>query len=251
MASISEGHLKPHSSKRHWLNCVMSSVRGIVDRGMQCVMDFVAPEDLKLVISKLSWCFMSQGHQGVASRDEGVIMLSVIGLQVDGVYNCDPLKNPGAVRHSVLSYEEVHQQRLQVMDQTAITLCEENHIPVVVYNLYSDGHLVRVLQGDAAIGTTVSDNASPVRIHLLLSLILLLLCPQILRAPLPCLFPTLMAQSWHSCPLPLPADLACACTSLCAHITDAAIVFLTCLAVVRMHSSVRSCAVVICCVGEQ
>jgi aspartokinase len=118
-------------------------------------------------------------------------------LQVDGVYNCDPLKNPGAVRHSVLSYEEVHQQRLQVMDQTAITLCEENHIPVVVYNLYSDGHLVRVLQGDAAIGTTVSDNASPVRVHLLLALALVLRLsfPQILRA-LPCRFPGLI-KLWH------------------------------------------------------
>jgi uridylate kinase len=77
-------------------------------------------------------------------------------VQVDGIYSCDPIKNPEAVRHSALTYKDVHQYGLQVMDQTAITLCEENCIPVVVYNLNSAGHLARVLSGDLTVGTLVS-----------------------------------------------------------------------------------------------
>lgn len=83
--------------------------------------------------------------------------------QVDGVYNCDPMKNPDAVRLVALTYEDVQRQRLRIMDQTAITLCEENQIPVVVYNMYCAGHLARVLQGDVSVGTTVA--ADPCKCH--------------------------------------------------------------------------------------
>jgi uridylate kinase len=81
-----------------------------------------------------------------------------LGCQVDGIFSCDPARHPEAVRHTALTYQDVHLQKLQVMDQTAITLCEENNIPVVVYNVYSAGHLVRVLKGDGTIGTIVSAN---------------------------------------------------------------------------------------------
>jgi uridylate kinase len=74
--------------------------------------------------------------------------------KVDGVYDRDPVKDPSARRFDHLSYREVVERSLGVMDLTAVTLCQENRIPIVVFNLYTDGALARVLQGEA-VGTTV------------------------------------------------------------------------------------------------
>lgn len=75
---------------------------------------------------------------------------------MDGVFDCDPLKNPDAVLHRVLSYGDVRMQQLRVMDETAITLCKENDMPVVVFNLTTPGNILRAVTGDVSIGTTVS-----------------------------------------------------------------------------------------------
>ena len=77
-------------------------------------------------------------------------------LQVDGVYDQDPEKYPGAKLHKQLSFRDVTMQGLQVMDETAITLCKENNIPVVVFNLKKPGNIMRVLTGDVSIGTLVA-----------------------------------------------------------------------------------------------
>ena len=78
--------------------------------------------------------------------------------QVDGVYDCDPNKHPDAKLHRKLSYKQVTTQDLDVMDQTAITLCKENSIPVVVFNLTKAGNIIKALTGHPeAIGTTVDE----------------------------------------------------------------------------------------------
>jgi uridylate kinase len=74
--------------------------------------------------------------------------------RVDGVYDSDPEKNPSAVRFSELSYLDVLSQKLGVMDSTAISLCMENSLPVLVFNMLEEGNLLRAAQGES-IGTIV------------------------------------------------------------------------------------------------
>jgi uridylate kinase len=78
--------------------------------------------------------------------------------QVDGIYDSDPRKNPKARLFKRLSYREVYERRLKVMDTTAITLCEENHLPILVFNLHREGNIRRALAGQP-IGTRVSGKA--------------------------------------------------------------------------------------------
>ena len=74
---------------------------------------------------------------------------------VDGVYDCDPRSNPDARLYENLTYETVQRLGLGVMDQTAITMCQENDIPVVVFNLNKGGNIVHALRG-GKVGTRVS-----------------------------------------------------------------------------------------------
>jgi uridylate kinase len=74
---------------------------------------------------------------------------------VDGIYSADPLKDPTAKRFSHLEYLDVINKELRVMDHTAITLCKENNLPIVVFNLLEPGNIERVIQGDQKIGTWV------------------------------------------------------------------------------------------------
>jgi uridylate kinase len=75
--------------------------------------------------------------------------------QVDGIYDRDPRKGPGAKRFQRLSYQQVFQKRLKVMDTTAITLCEENLLPILVFNLHKEGNIRRAVSGEK-IGTLVN-----------------------------------------------------------------------------------------------
>lgn len=74
--------------------------------------------------------------------------------KVDGVYDCDPKTNPQAQRYTSLSYGTVLAKELGVMDSTAIALCKDNKIPIVVFNMFEDGNIQRVAAGEV-IGTTV------------------------------------------------------------------------------------------------
>lgn len=74
--------------------------------------------------------------------------------KVDGIYDKDPKKNSDAKRYETLSYLDVLQQRLEVMDSTAISLCMDNRMPIIVFNLSERGALGRVVQGEA-VGTLV------------------------------------------------------------------------------------------------
>lgn len=74
--------------------------------------------------------------------------------KVDGVYSADPLQDPSAERFSELSYMDVLERGLKVMDGTAITLCMDNRLPVVVFDLFEDGNVERVVKGEN-LGTTI------------------------------------------------------------------------------------------------
>jgi uridylate kinase len=76
--------------------------------------------------------------------------------RVDGIYDSDPLKNPSARRYEAITYTEVLHKRLKVMDATAISLCMDNHLPIIVYDLKRKGSLRRIVQGEK-IGTLVKE----------------------------------------------------------------------------------------------
>ena len=75
---------------------------------------------------------------------------------VDGVYDSDPKQNPKAMRYSKVSFDEAIQKNLRVMDQTAIALCRENELPIVVFDMTAPGTLARVAAGES-VGTLVGE----------------------------------------------------------------------------------------------
>ena len=80
--------------------------------------------------------------------------LCQIYTDVDGVYTADPEKDPAAVKFDEISFDEVYARNLKIMDLTAFTLCRENRLPVIVFDMDTPGNLARVLAGEA-IGTLV------------------------------------------------------------------------------------------------
>jgi len=70
------------------------------------------------------------------------------GTRVDGVYDSDPEKNPNAKRYETISYQDVLAKQLKVMDATAIALCHDNKLPILVFNMNEKGNLLRLIQGD-------------------------------------------------------------------------------------------------------
>lgn len=76
------------------------------------------------------------------------------GTKVDGVYSSDPKKDPNAMRYDALTYIEVLQQGLQVMDATATSLCMDNNLPIIVFDLTTPGNIKKVINGQS-IGTIV------------------------------------------------------------------------------------------------
>lgn len=77
------------------------------------------------------------------------------GTRVDGIYTADPEKDPTATKYDTITFDEVYQKQLKVMDMTAITLCQENKLPIVVFNMNIPGNLGKLLLGEK-IGTRVS-----------------------------------------------------------------------------------------------
>ena len=76
------------------------------------------------------------------------------GTRVDGIYSADPEKDPEAVRYSKVTFDEVFSKGLKVMDMTAFTLCNENKLPIIVFDMNRPGNLLRVLEGEE-VGTIV------------------------------------------------------------------------------------------------
>jgi uridylate kinase len=81
--------------------------------------------------------------------------------KVDGVYSADPMKDPTATRYKSLTYLDVLKKNLKVMDSTAISLCMDNDLPIIVFDLGEPGNILRVVQGHD-VGTTVG-NLKPTR----------------------------------------------------------------------------------------
>jgi uridylate kinase len=77
--------------------------------------------------------------------------------KVDGVYSADPVTDPNAVRYGALSFDRVLTERLRVMDATAIVMCRDNDLPLVVFNLNNAGDLVRIVRGES-LGTAVGND---------------------------------------------------------------------------------------------
>ncbi len=81
----------------------------------------------------------------------------VKGTRVDGVFNSDPEKNPDAVKYENISYLDILKKNLRVMDLTAVSLCQENDLPMVVFNMDVPGNLLKLAEG-MPIGTTIDNN---------------------------------------------------------------------------------------------
>lgn len=77
------------------------------------------------------------------------------GTRVDGIYTADPLKDSSAVKFDQISFDEVYARGLNVMDMTAFTLCKENNLPIIVFDMDTPGNLRKLMEG-AHVGTLVS-----------------------------------------------------------------------------------------------
>jgi uridylate kinase len=76
--------------------------------------------------------------------------------KVDGVYSADPMKDPKATRYAEITYQEVLERQLKVMDASAISLCMDNNLPIIVFNMREPGNITRVVMGQPGVGTRVS-----------------------------------------------------------------------------------------------
>jgi uridylate kinase len=83
--------------------------------------------------------------------------------KVDGVYEADPKKDPSAKRYTHISFMESIKRRLKVMDSTALSLCMENNMSIIVFDIFKRGNLKDLVLGDKKIGTLIS-NSEDIRI---------------------------------------------------------------------------------------
>jgi uridylate kinase len=79
--------------------------------------------------------------------------------KVDGIYSDDPMLNPDATRFEKISYQEVLEKQLKVMDASAISLCMDNKLPIMVFNMKESGNIMKAVKGDLTIGTLVGAEA--------------------------------------------------------------------------------------------
>jgi uridylate kinase len=77
------------------------------------------------------------------------------GTRVDGIYTADPFKDPSATKFDQISFDEVYARGLNVMDMTAFTLCKENNLPIIVFDMDTPGNLLQLMEGKN-VGTLVS-----------------------------------------------------------------------------------------------
>ncbi|MDD2526190.1 MAG: UMP kinase, partial [Bacteroidales bacterium] len=83
---------------------------------------------------------------------EADVMLK--GTRVDGIYTADPEKDPTATKYDEITYDQIYVQGLKVMDLTATTMCKENNLPIIVFDMDTPGNLLKVIKGEK-IGTLV------------------------------------------------------------------------------------------------
>ena len=78
------------------------------------------------------------------------------GTKVDGVYSADPVKVPDATKFDKITYQEVLEKQLKVMDASAISLCMDNNLPIMVFNMQKNGNIIKAVCGDSSVGTLVT-----------------------------------------------------------------------------------------------
>lgn len=78
------------------------------------------------------------------------------GTRVDGIYSEDPEKNPNATKYSTITFDECYEKGLNIMDMTAFTLCKENDLPIIVFDMNTEGNLEKLINGEM-IGTVVKN----------------------------------------------------------------------------------------------
>jgi uridylate kinase len=83
------------------------------------------------------------------------------GTRVDGIYTADPLKDPNAVKFDQISYDEVYEKGLKIMDLTAFTLCKENNLPIIVFDMDTPGTLRKIMEGEQ-LGTIVNSELASI-----------------------------------------------------------------------------------------
>ena len=76
------------------------------------------------------------------------------GTRVDGIYSSDPEKDPSAIKFDRISFDDIYSKGLKIMDLTASTLCKENNLPIIVFNMDKKGNLLKVVHGEQ-VGTYV------------------------------------------------------------------------------------------------
>ncbi len=79
------------------------------------------------------------------------------GTRVNGVYSADPEKDPTAVRYDKLSFSEAYSKGLNIMDLTAFTLCQENNLPIIVFDINQPGNLLKIITGSMEVGTLIAN----------------------------------------------------------------------------------------------
>ena len=79
------------------------------------------------------------------------------GTRVDGIYSADPEKDATATKFDTLSFKEVYDKDLNVMDMTAFTLSKENELPIIVFDMNTPGNLMKVIEGTPGVGTLVKN----------------------------------------------------------------------------------------------
>jgi len=80
------------------------------------------------------------------------------GTKVDGIYTADPMTNPDATRFDEISYQEVLEKQLKIMDASSISLCMDHDLPIMIFNMRKSGNILKAVEGDLTIGTLVSVN---------------------------------------------------------------------------------------------
>jgi uridylate kinase len=77
------------------------------------------------------------------------------GTRVDGIYSADPEKDKSAIKYNTISFKEVYEKGLNIMDMTAFTLCNENKLPIIVFDINKSKNLIKMLKGES-VGTLVN-----------------------------------------------------------------------------------------------
>jgi uridylate kinase len=100
--------------------------------------------------------FTTDTAASLRALEIGADVLLMAKNRVDGVYDADPNRDPNARKFDHLTYMEALERRLKVMDTTALSLCMDNKMPIIVFDLSDEGNLLRLVEGDRTVGTLVS-----------------------------------------------------------------------------------------------